>query len=89
MSHEQEARIALRAALEGAAATCERLAALRDRAARLEPGTADDDARTVLRAAAAHAVAAGALAGLLRRLFAPEAVSVEAELTDSAGESST
>jgi hypothetical protein len=89
MSHENEARIALRAALEGAAAACERLAALRDQAARLEPGVADDGARVVLRAAAAHAVAAGALAGLLRRLFAPEPVQAEAELTDSAGESST
>ena len=82
---------ALRAAYAGLRATCARVQGLGEAVEALK-GQVDADSpeppADLIRAATAHAIAAGAFSGLLHRLFTEGGVApTSMELTDSAGES--
>jgi hypothetical protein len=87
---------ALKAAYAGVKATAAKVLELESAVASLESSHAAGDPESgvqppadLIRAATAHAIAAGALSGLLHRLFTPGGVApaTATELTDSAGES--
>jgi len=82
---------ALNAAYAGLTSTWARLQQVRpslDRVASLPEGA--EPPSDLMRAVAAHAIAAGAFSGLLHKIFYPrEAAPTKLELTDSAGESGT
>jgi hypothetical protein len=88
---------ALKAAYAGVKATAEKVLQMESAVTALEPSPASADAEgtastppaDLIRAATAHAIAAGAFSGLLHRLFTPGGVAPTpaGELTDSAGES--
>lgn len=80
---------ALKAAFRGVKATGTKL---QEMEAALDSVSAEHPPADLIRAATAHAIAAGALSGLLHRLFTPGGappVRTGLDLTDSAGESAT
>jgi hypothetical protein len=87
---------ALRASYAGVKGTAAKLLQMEDVVAALERAQQTGDAESaspppadLIRAATAHAIAAGAFSGLLHRLFTPGGAvpAAATELTDSAGES--
>jgi hypothetical protein len=82
-------REALKASFRGVRSTAARLQQLEST---LESASLDSPPTELIRAATAHAIAAGAFSGLLHRLFTPGGAppaGERVELTDSAGESAT
>lgn len=80
---------AVRAAFRGLQSTSRRLLELESSVDDLDGASVDNPPSDLLRAATAHAIAAGALSGLLHRLFTPGGVPPATPLTDSADENAT
>ena len=80
---------AVLAAFRGLQKTATRLQQLEPTVLALGEAPPEVPPAELIRAATAHAIAAGALSGLLHRLFTPGGVPPTSQLTDSADESAS